>query len=130
MPLSEHEQKMLAQLEQALAAEDPKFASQMQGSPLAAMKRRKWIIGGLGVLVGLALVLLGVNTTMWVGVGGFAVMVAAVAYAFAPPRRHLGVVREDGAVRPKVPGSGGRGKPSIIDRLDERWERRENTNDW
>ncbi|MFL6167108.1 MAG: DUF3040 domain-containing protein, partial [Ornithinibacter sp.] len=31
MPLSEHEQKMLEQMEQALAAEDPKFASQMQG---------------------------------------------------------------------------------------------------
>ncbi|MEO5610105.1 MAG: DUF3040 domain-containing protein, partial [Ornithinibacter sp.] len=27
MPLSDHEQKMLQQMEQALAAEDPKFAS-------------------------------------------------------------------------------------------------------
>ena len=32
MPLSEHEQKMLEQMEQALYAEDPKFASQMQGA--------------------------------------------------------------------------------------------------
>ena len=34
MPLSEHEQQLLEQMEQALYAEDPKFASQMQGSSL------------------------------------------------------------------------------------------------
>ncbi|EBF6878346.1 DUF3040 domain-containing protein, partial [Salmonella enterica subsp. enterica serovar Saintpaul] len=32
MPLSEHEQQLLEQMEQALYAEDPKFASQMQGA--------------------------------------------------------------------------------------------------
>src|SRR5665647_2386418 len=32
VPLSEHEQHLLEQMEQALYAEDPKFASQMQGS--------------------------------------------------------------------------------------------------
>jgi len=32
VPLSEHEQQLLEQMEQALYAEDPKFASQMQGA--------------------------------------------------------------------------------------------------
>ena len=45
MPLSDHEQKMLEQMEQALAAEDPKFASQMQGSSLASLQRRRWLVG-------------------------------------------------------------------------------------
>ena len=46
MPLSDHEQKMLEQMEQALAAEDPKFASQMQGSSSASLQRRRWLVGG------------------------------------------------------------------------------------
>lgn len=87
MPLSEHEQRMLEQLEQALAAEDPKFASSMEGSRRGGPTRLRWIIGVVGVLVGLGLVLVGINTTMWVGAGGFAVMVASVAFALTPPRR-------------------------------------------
>lgn len=124
MPLSEHEQKMLDMMEQQLAAEDPKFASQMQGSGLAALQRRRWIVGVVGALAGLGLVLVGINTTMWVGAIGFALMVAAVAFAATPPRKaRLGVVQQDGGVQAK--GRGKR-KSSLIDRLDERWERREN----
>ncbi len=77
------------------------------------------------MLVGLGLVLVGINTTMWVGAVGFALMVASVAYAVTPPRKAaLGVVREDGAVQAK--GGRTRRKNGLIDRLDERWERREN----
>ena len=128
MPLSEHEQKMLEQMEQALAAEDPKFASQMQGSSLARLQRRRWLVGAVGIIAGLALVLVGVNTTMWVGAIGFALMVAAAVFAATPPRRaRLGVVRGDGST--DMPGGkGGRrkGQRSFMDRLDERWERRQN----
>jgi hypothetical protein len=118
---------MLEQMEQALAAEDPKFASQMQGSSLARLQRRRWVVGAVGVIAGLALVLVGVNTTMWVGAGGFALMVASAVFAATPPRRaRLGVVRGDGST--EVPAKGGRkkGQRSFMDRLDERWERRQN----
>ncbi|MGG5258891.1 DUF3040 domain-containing protein [Phycicoccus avicenniae] len=125
MPLSDHEQKMLDQMEQALAAEDPKFASQMQGSGLAALQRRRWLVGAVGALAGLGLVIVGISTTMWVGAIGFALMVAAVAFAATPPRKaRLGVVQQDGGVAPKA--GRGRKKSSLLDRLDERWERREN----
>ncbi len=128
VPLSDHEQKMLEQMEQALAAEDPKFASQMQSRGLAALQRRRWVVGVIGVLAGLGLVLVGVNTTMWVGAAGFAVMVAAAVYAATPPRKaKLGVVGDGGDVHQRSGKGGGRRKgTSIIDRLDERWERREN----
>lgn len=128
MPLSDHEQKMLDQMEQALAAEDPKFASQMQTRGLAALQRRRWVVGVIGVLAGLGLVLVGVNTTMWVGAVGFAVMVTAAVYAATPPRKAtLGVVGDAGQVHQHGGKSGGRRKgTSLIDRLDERWERREN----
>ncbi len=125
MPLSEHEQKMLEQMEQALAAEDPKFASQMQGRSLSALQHRRWIVGVVGVIAGLGLVLVGINTTMWVGALGFAVMVASAVYALTPPRRaKLAAVQADGSTGE----TGGRRKKqrSFIDRLDERWERREN----
>ena len=128
MPLSDHEQRMLEQMEQALAAEDPKFASQMQGSSLASLQRRRWLVGAVGVIAGLGLVLVGVNTTMWVGALGFAVMVASAVFAATPPRRaRLGVVRGDGTTQPPS-GRPGRkkGQRSFMDRLDERWERRQN----
>jgi len=54
---------MLEQMEQALAAEDPKFASQMQGSSLASLQRRRWLVGAVGVIAGLALVLAGPATS-------------------------------------------------------------------
>ena len=126
MPLSEHEQKMLEQMEQALAAEDPKFASQMQGSSLARLQRRRWLVGAVGIIAGLALVLVGVNTTMWVGAIGFAVMVASAVFAATPPRKaRLGVVRADGTTDPHAKGRK-KGQRSFMDRLDERWERRQN----
>ncbi|MFQ6170596.1 DUF3040 domain-containing protein [Oryzobacter sp. R7] len=129
MPLSDHEQKMLEQMEQALAAEDPKFASQMQGSSLASLQRRRWVLGGIGVVAGLGLVLVGINTTMWVGAIGFAVMVASAVFAATPPRRaRLGVVRADGTAGPAPKGAARRkgGQKSFMDKLDERWERRQN----
>ena len=132
MPLSEHEQQLLEQMEQALYAEDPKFASQMQGAGARASARRRMAVGVVGVVVGLALVLVGVNTTMWIGAVGFAVMVGAVAFALTPPRRKaaLGTVQPDGSVRrsttgratskPRSSRSGG----SFMHRMEERWDKR------
>ena len=132
MPLSEHEQQLLEQMEQALYAEDPKFASQMQGAGARASARRRMAVGVVGVVVGLALVLVGVNTTMWIGAVGFAVMVGAVAFALTPPRRKnaLGTVQPDGTSagprpasapsKPKSSRSGG----SFMNRIEERWDKR------
>ncbi|KGN33214.1 hypothetical protein N802_14295 [Knoellia sinensis KCTC 19936] len=128
MPLSEHEQRMLEQLEQALAAEDPKFASSMEGSRRGGPTRLRWIVGVVGVLVGLGLVLVGIQTTLWVGVGGFAVMVAAVAYALTPPRRggggKLAVVRDDGTKGPTASGRKQKSGPGFMGKLDDRWDKR------
>ena len=126
MPLSEHEQRMLAEMENALATEDPRFASHMRGNPASTLRRKRLISGGIGVLVGLGLILLGIQTTMWVGAGGFAVMVAAAAYALAPApsgarKAAGGSGSRKGGKRP-TPRKGG----GFLDRLDERWERRQN----
>jgi hypothetical protein len=118
---------MLEQLEQALAAEDPKFASSMEGSRRGGPTRLRWIIGIVGVLVGLGLVLVGINTTMWVGAAGFAVMVASVAFALTPPRRgggKLAVVRDDGPTGPASAGRKQKSGSGFMDKLDDRWDRR------
>ena len=139
MPLSENEQRLLEQMEQALYAEDPKFASQMQGSAARARLRRGLVIGAAGVVAGLGLVVLGVATeSIWWGAIGFALMVAGVAYAITPPKgpkANLGAVTEDGTVRPHAPagrhgkmrktakGTDATKKP-FLRRLENRWDRR------
>jgi len=138
VPLSEHEQHLLEQMEQALYAEDPKFASQMQGSAARARLRRGLAIGAVGVIAGLGLVVLGVAAeSIWWGAIGFALMVGGVAYAISPPKVPkvtLGEVTEDGSVRPHQPagrlGKLGKGKKSnpnkqkFLRRLEDRWDRR------
>jgi hypothetical protein len=138
VPLSEHEQHLLEQMEQALYAEDPKFASQMQGSAARARLRRGLVVGAGGVIVGLGLVVLGVATeSIWWGAIGFALMVGGVAYAISPPKvpkASLGAVTEDGSVRRHVtPGRLGRlrksnkksaTKQTFLQRLEDRWDRR------
>ena len=130
MPLSDHEQKMLEQLEEALVSEDPKFVSQMRGSHAVTGRRRRWVIGGAVAVLGLVLVLVGVSTTMWVGAAGFALMVAGVAFAVTPPRKpQLGAVQQDGTVRPastpRGPKQPKKGRSSFMHTLEERWERRQ-----
>ncbi|MDQ1482013.1 MAG: hypothetical protein QOF35_89 [Actinomycetota bacterium] len=138
MPLSEHEQHLLEQMEQALYAEDPKFASQMQGSAARARLRRSIAIGAGGVIIGLGLVVLGVlKESIWLGAIGFALMVSGVAFAISPPRvpkTKLGSVTEDGSVRTHEasnPAAKSRKnkksnatKQTFLRRLEERWDRR------
>ena len=151
MPLSEHEQHLLEQMEQALYAEDPKFASQMQGSTARSRLRRKILIGVLTAVVGLALVVLGViNELVWLGGAGFGLMVAGAAYALTPPRAakaRLGTVAADGSVqhhtpenksqhksqnksqaKPRAPKSRPAKSGTFMQRLEERWDRRRH--DW
>lgn len=139
MALSEREQQMLDEMEQALYAEDPRFATSMKGGRATAEQRRRRIIGGVGAAAGLALVILGVSTSVWVGVAGFAVIVASLAVALAPTREPgLQVVGQDGSLAtPKRP-AGRSGRPgqvrrapkaprpsgSFMDRLERRWDDR------
>ncbi len=60
MPLSEHEQRLLEQIERALYAEDPKFASTVRGGRLRKPTRRRRLQGVALFVVGLVLLVLGV----------------------------------------------------------------------
>lgn len=127
MPLSEEEQRLLEQMEQALAAEDPKFASTLRGSTLRARLRRRVLVSGAGFLAGTGLLMLGVILPMTlVSVAGFVVMLAG-AYVFITSWRRGGEVEADEPAapsrpQPRAPRAASEG--SFMDRMEERWRRR------
>ncbi len=134
MPLSDHEQRMLEQIESALYAEDPKFASSVRGGTLRAPTTRRRIQGAALFVIGLAMLVSGVafKATMVGGfpilsVIGFLVMFAGVVYAITGPRLSKG---SRGAAD-SPPSSGGqrqrRGKGgggSFTSRMEDRFRRR------
>jgi len=89
VPLSDHEQRLLDQIEQALYAEDPKFASAVRSARSRSSTRRSIVLSVLGVLVGLGLVLIGlVATQAWLSVVGFVLVVGACGWAAQSLRSH------------------------------------------
>jgi hypothetical protein len=124
VPLSENEQRLLEQMERALYAEDPKWASAMRGAVRRSSNARRLLIGIGGVVLGLVLLLVGVGQQMViVGIIGFVVMLVAFAYTVSSRRRPgpSGVVNRSGGVRPVSPS---RRRSSLMQRLEQRWERR------
>ncbi len=129
MALSEHEEALLQQMEEALYAEDPRFASRIQKTESRHMGRGRIIIGVVAGLAGLALVILSaMSSYIWLGAIGFAVMVAGIAYAVSPARKILHAVPDGGgaAASPRGPGKGrpAATRGSFMERLEERWEKR------
>ena len=122
MPLSDEEARLLHQLEQSLAAEDPDFASTLRGSKFMAHNRRVAILAVLGFIGGLVLLFAGAVSAMtWLGVVGFVTMLAT-AYLFMNAwKRGIGHSDEEPA-----PSSGKPSKPTgtFVDRMEERWQRR------
>jgi hypothetical protein len=125
VPLSDNEQRLLEQMERALYAEDPKFASTMRGGVRRPGVMRRLLLGGAGIVVGLVVLVLGVaQKQVLLGVLGFVCMLAGTAYAVSSQRRGpLGVVGASGTVRPAA-GARRRPRASFMQRLEERWDRR------
>lgn len=123
MPLSEHEQRLLEQMERALYAEDPKFATSLRSASTRAA-RGKAVFGLLAVLVGLGVVLVGVALPLAViGVVGFAIMLvgAIVAYAaFTTPGVPASEEAAGATEAPRAP----KGSSGFMDKMEERWRKR------
>jgi hypothetical protein len=90
VPLSEEELRLLEQMEQALAQEDPKFVSTLRGSSLERVARMRTIAAAVVFVVGVAMLMGGaVSQQIWLGVLGFVVMVGSATLALASWRgRH------------------------------------------
>lgn len=126
MPLSEHEQRMLEQIEKALYAEDPKFAHSVRARDPRVHYRRRVILAAVGFLIGVGLLLAGVIIKyIPMGVAGFLVMLTCAMWALTS-WRHMngGTPRRGPAAAPRKrrsrePGQG------FMERLEERWRRRQ-----
>ena len=128
MPLSEHEQRMLEQMERALYAEDPKFASALRGSDLRGRYRRRAFLGIFGIVVGLALLPVGIGSKLpLVSVAGFLIMLGSAIWAITNWRR-VPLAGESAGPAAAAPAARGRKakapKVGYMDRLEERWRRR------
>ncbi|EWS81247.1 DUF3040 domain-containing protein [Brachybacterium phenoliresistens] len=122
MPLSEHEQKMLDEMERQLFADDPRLARTFQASTRPRRSRRRLVLGLVGAVLGLgALVLAVLLPAIWLGVLGFLLMLAGTLYAVtAPPA-------EPGSAPGAAPATGqgpDRHRGDFMRRMEERWEKR------
>lgn len=128
MPLSEYEQRVLEQMERQLTSDDPRLANTLT-SRGGRRPVTRYVVAGAGAVVGLLLLVVGAASSLpWLGALGFVVMFAAVAFAFAGPRRTRsgpqGAVRPDGSVRRPAAGRQPARKQGFMARLEERWDRR------
>jgi Protein of unknown function (DUF3040) len=136
VPLSEHERRQLEQIEQALRADDPRFADAVAAAGPRVHYKRRVIVAAIGFVAGVGLLLAGlVINVIPVAVAGFVVMLACSLWAVTSYRRMTGITtgrvsaqaRRAGKERRaatggrvgKQPGSG------LMERLEERWRRRQ-----
>ena len=77
MPLSEHEQKILAELEESLSKQDPKFAKSVRETNIYAhsLRQIRWSL--VAFVAGLVILVAFFSQVTLVGVVGVAIMFAA-----------------------------------------------------
>ena len=133
MPLSEHEQRLLEQIERALVDDDPKFASSVRNGDRRVKARRRAQFGVALVVVGLAVLVGGaVAQSFVIGALGSLVMFGGAALAVLHYKTATGAVEAgNGAAGSRGPttagrtGKGGRrGRQPLKSRLEERFRRR------
>ena len=81
MPLSDHEKRLLAEMEEALAADDPRLISTFKGK---TPNRSRAVVGFLLVVSGLFVLLAGlVGKTPLLGIFGFAIALGGSVLALS-----------------------------------------------
>jgi hypothetical protein len=123
MPLSEHEQRLLEQMERALYADDPKFASSLRNAKGHGYDRRRLVLGAVAVAAGIGLLLGGVAIPLWpLGVAGFLVMLTGAWLALAGWRaRPAAGTAKDKSGAPAA----SRRQRGFMNRMEDRWQRRQ-----
>lgn len=129
MPLSEHEQRILAEIERRLLEEDPKFAQQV-GSSFQAHLARRLKLAAVGFILGLVILVVGFIQNVGLGVAGFVVMLYSIFEVVRTLRRRAAVKRPaersgqatTAAQRQRPPGKSG--IEAWWTRMTERWRQR------
>lgn len=123
MPLSEHEQRLLEQMERALYAEDPKLASTLTRGhhSVGVSSRRGVAIGFLLLVVGLAGAIGGVAMNQVIlGLVGFVLVVTGLVMFVRGLRAPSADVTPAAAAAPQA----AQGTSGFMGRMEDRWNRR------
>jgi len=117
MPLSEHEKRLLAEMEAALTQEDPRLVSTLNGSAGTPQSGRA-LAGLAGLLGGMAVLLAGlVVKTTAVGIIGFLIALGGLVLVITN-------LRAFGANGRAGSGRTNSAKKNWSKRLEDRWEGR------
>jgi Protein of unknown function (DUF3040) len=121
MPLSDHEQKLLQQMERALATEDPKFASTLRGSMNGRTTPKSVGIAVLSVVTGIGFMIAAVSLAMpLIGVTGFIAIVIGLSFAVSGNKAAPDQAARQDAKKPKP-------STNFMLGLEDRWDRRQDT---
>jgi predicted phage tail protein len=122
MPLSEQEQRLLDEMERHLMRNDADVVT----APGRALSYRNIVWGAILVLAGIGALIAGVAINVptlgvIVGVVGFAIMLGGVVLAVTPSR---GSVPTTPLASPSARATHPRAGSSFMDRMNDRWDRR------
>jgi Protein of unknown function (DUF3040) len=132
VPLSEHEQRQLDQIEQALYRENRRLGRLVRSSEPRVHYQRRVVEAASGFVIGAGMVAAGVVLPLvWLAVSGFIVMLLCSIWAMNSWRHMAGVAlgvagrapAGQRRARRKKRGKANRG--AMMERLDERWRRRQ-----
>jgi hypothetical protein len=136
VPLSEHEQRQLEQIEQALYREDRRLVRLVRSSDPHVHYRRRVVEALVGLALGAAMVAVGIILPLiGLAAGGFVVLLLCGIWALNSWRQMATVTLGGGSAtgpvgkrRSRRSRRGGRGQQargSMMERFDERWRRRQ-----
>lgn len=122
MALSDRERRLLAEMEAALASDDPRLQSTLSGGDTATMLRGKsssLITSALLILVGIITLFTGlISQIPPIGIAGFLIALTGVLIAI----RSLSAPIKGAARAAKGSAKGSKG--GLNSRMQERWDRR------
>jgi hypothetical protein len=134
VPLSDHEQRQLEQIEQALYREDPKFGRLVRSSDPRVHYKRKLVQALIGMLAGAGIIAAGLVTRhLYLEAVGAAIVLLSLVWALITWRRHAARMRpvhERAKTSAQQRSAGSRRsnlgwRARMMERMEERWRRRQ-----
>ena len=126
VPLSEHEQRQLEQIEQALYADHPRLARTMRAKDPRVHYRRRVVQASLGFVVGIGVLVAGILIKRtWLDAIGLVVMITSSLWAIANYRRMAGLLADRSRGRSRPAKTAKPASSGMMERIEERWRRRQ-----
>jgi hypothetical protein len=129
MPLSEQEQRLLEEMERSLYHNDADFVATVSGRR-SRPNYTMVVVGVLVIVLGIAALAAGVITKLAIiGILGFAVMIVGALLIFSPRGGSSESAPPAGAPGGARRPTAKRSSSSFMDRVNERWEKRQGGQD-